>query len=353
VISLATRQRVAAVKNYIVSHFLPRGTKNTYTALGLTTLINTDGQYSAMYTTMARCSSVAAASILFSALFSNLAYAQDTDYELQELKPGVYVVSAGGSNSMFLVTREGVIVVDAPPAIGDKIFAAVSEITDRPITHLIYSHAHKDHIGAANLFENVTIIAHNETAKILNERNDPDRPMPDRNFTREMNLQLGDQVLQLLYPGPYHQQGNTFVYLPEHKVLMTVDHVVPGGVPWKLLSVTPDVPAFIKSIDQALALDFDVFVPGHGQTGARQDILVQQEYVADLRENAMAALNEINFTEATRGVNGSNAMTEAYFNALTKSCADKIDAKWQGILEGIGVWTDEHCERMLISIRVD
>ena len=53
----------------------------------------------------------------------------------------------------------------------------------------------------------------------------------------------------------------------------------------------------------------------------------------------------------TRGL--TNASTEAYFNALTKSCADKIDAKWQAKLEGVGVWTDEHCERMIISLRVD
>jgi glyoxylase-like metal-dependent hydrolase (beta-lactamase superfamily II) len=306
-----------------------------------------------MYAIMARYSSIVAASILFSTLFSSSAYGQGTEYELQQIKPGVYVVSAGGYNSMFLVTQEGVVVVDAPPAIGDKIFAAVSEVSDRPITHVIYSHAHSDHIGAANLFENVTRIAHNETARILNERNDPARPAPDQNFTGEMTLQIGDQVLQLLYPGPYHQQGNAFVYLPEHKVLMAVDHVAPGGVPWKHLTVTPDVPALIESIDQALALDFDVFVTGHGQSGTREDILVQQEYVADLRQNAMAAFNEVNFTEATQGVNGSNAMTEAYFNALTKSCADKIDAKWQGTLEGVGVWTDEHCERMIISVRVD
>jgi glyoxylase-like metal-dependent hydrolase (beta-lactamase superfamily II) len=306
-----------------------------------------------MYTTMARYSLVAAASILFSTLFLNFAYAQGPDFELQEIKPGVYVVSAGGSNSMFLVNEEGVIVVDAPQAIGDKIFAAVSEVTDSPITHLIYSHAHKDHIGAANLFENVTIIAHNETAKILNERNDTDRPVPDTNFTGEMNLQIGNQSLQLLYPGPYHQHGNVFVYLPEHRVLMAVDHVVPGGVPWKHLANTPNVPAFIKSIDQALALDFDVFVGGHGQTGTKQDVSVQQEYVADLLENAMAAINEVNRTEVTQGINGSNAMTEAYFNALTKSCADKIDAEWQGKLEGVGVWTDEHCEKMIISARVD
>ena len=306
-----------------------------------------------MNASMAWYSSIATASILFSAFFPNFAYAQGTDYDLQEIKNGVYMMSADGYNSMFLVTGEGVVVVDAPPGIGDKIFAAVLEVTDEPITHLIYSHAHKDHIGAAHLFENVTVIAHNETSKTLKERNDPDRPVPDRNFTREMNLQIGDQFLQLLYPGPYHEQGNIFVYLPEHKVLMAVDHVVPGGIPWKHLSNTPDVPAFIKSIDQALAMDFDVFVPGHGPTGTRQDIIVQHEYVADLRENAMAALNEVNFTEATRGVQGSNAMTEAYFNALTKSCADKINAKWQRELEGVGVWTDEHCEKMIISTRVD
>lgn len=306
-----------------------------------------------MNTNIAQYSLVATASILFFTLFSNFAYSQVADYELQEIKPGVYVVSAGGTNSMFMVTPEGVVVVDAPPAIGDKIFTAVSNVTDKPITHLIYSHAHKDHIGAANIFENVTIIAHNETTKILNERNDTNRPVPDMNFSKEMNLPIGGQVLQLLYPGPYHQQGNIFVYLPEHKVLMAVDSVVPGGLLWKHLGVTPDVPALIKSIDEILSLDFEVFVGGHGQPGTKQDIIVQQEYVNDLRENARAALNEVNRTEVTQGINGSNAITEAYFNALTKSCADKIDSEWQGKLEGVGVWTDEHCERMIISERVD
>lgn len=296
---------------------------------------------------------LAAASLVFYSIFSNFAYSQGQDYTLQEIKPGVYVVSSGGTNSMFLVTDEGVVVVDAPPSIGDKIFAAVSNITDRPITHLIYSHGHKDHIGAANLFENVTIIAHNETSKILSERNDTNRPLPDLNFTKEMSLPIGDHVIHLLYPGPYHQQGNIFVYLPDYKVLMVVDHVVPGGLLWKHLAVTPDVPALIKSMDQILALNFDTFVGGHGQPGTKQDILVQQEYLKDLQDNAAAAINEVNRTEVISGINGSAAITEAYFNALTKYCTDKIDAKWQGKLEGIGVWTDEHCERMIISERVD
>ena len=89
--------------------------------------------------------------------------------------------------------------VDAPPEIGDMIFDAVSQVTDEPITHLLYSHAHKDHIGAAHFFDDgVTIIGHRETAKILKERADPDRPVPDRIFTRQMNFKVGDQTWNAL-----------------------------------------------------------------------------------------------------------------------------------------------------------
>ena len=188
---------------------------------------------------------------------------------------------------MFLVNEEGVIVVDAPQAIGDKIFAAVSEVTDRPITHLIYSHAHKDHIGAANLFENVTIIAHNETAKILNERNDTDRPVPDTNFTGEMNLPIGNQSLQLLYPGPYHQHGNVFVYLPEHRVWMAVTMLCPAA------SRGSTLPILRTSLPSSNRLTKHWLWTLTFSWGTRPDrdkarCLVQQEYVADLSENAMA-----------------------------------------------------------------
>ena len=48
--------------------------------------------------------------------------------------------------------QEGVIVVDAPPSIGENILAAIAEVTDEPITHVIYSHSHADHIGAAGIY---------------------------------------------------------------------------------------------------------------------------------------------------------------------------------------------------------
>ena len=289
----------------------------------------------------------------------NNVLAQEKEYDVKEIKSGVYVVSSNGYNVMFLVTGDNVVVIDAPPAIGDNILKAISEITNETVGHLIYSHAHKDHIGDAHTIvqqdPDIKIIAQNETADILKMRNDPNRPIPTITFVDNTTMNVGNTTIQLTYPGPYHQRGNIFIYLPEQKVLMAVDQLTPGEVPWKHLDVTPEVPALEKSYDQALAYDFDVYVPGHGKTGTKEDISMQKEYVNDLKNYSQLALANVNYTEATKNIDKQNnaAATEAYFNALTDICVNKMDNKWKGKLNGVGVWTDEHCEKMIQSIRVD
>ena len=289
----------------------------------------------------------------------NNVLAQEKEYNVKEIKSGVYVVSSNGYNVMFLVTGDNVVVIDAPPAIGDNILKAISEITNETVGHLIYSHAHKDHIGAAHTIvqqdPDIKIIAQNETADILKMRNDPNRPIPTITFVDNTTMNVGNTTIQLTYPGPYHQRGNIFIYLPEQKVLMAVDQLTPGEVPWKHLDVTPEVPALEKSYDQALAYDFDVYVPGHGKTGTKEDISMQKEYVNDLKNYSQLALANVNYTEATKNIDKQNnaAATEAYFNALTDICVNKMDNKWKSKLNGVGVWTDEHCEKMIQSIRVD
>ncbi|KAJ9668200.1 hypothetical protein H2201_001629 [Coniosporium apollinis] len=60
---------------------------------------------------------------------------------------GAYMVTDNLYQALFLVSDEGVIVVDNPPTIGLNIIYAVGNVTDAPITHVVYSHAHADHIG--------------------------------------------------------------------------------------------------------------------------------------------------------------------------------------------------------------
>ena len=108
-------------------------------------------------------------------------------YRIEDMGAGAYMVTEGIYQMMIVKTDEGLIVVDAPPPIGDKILKAAEEIAPgAKITHLVYSHAHVDHIGfAAQIVATnpgMQIVAHQETADILARAADPNRPGPTVTF---------------------------------------------------------------------------------------------------------------------------------------------------------------------------
>lgn len=188
----------------------------------------------------------------------------DKGYFVQEVRGGLYWVTDGLYNTMFLVSSKGDIVVDPLPNLGPRYSKAIAEVTDKPVTHVIYSHEHTDHIGAAHLFPKDTVyIAHQETAAILARRRDPRRPVPTVTFDKTYTVTVGDQTLVRDYKGPNHEPGNIFIHAPRQKVLMLVDVVYPGWMPYKNLGIAEDVPGYIQSHHDALAYDFDVLVAGH------------------------------------------------------------------------------------------
>ena len=97
-------------------------------------------------------------------------------YHVEELRDGVYWVSAGWYDCMFATTGKGVIVVDAPPSLGERLLDAIAEVTDEPVTHMVYSHWHADHIGAASMFgPDIVRVAHEKTKELLERFPDPDQ----------------------------------------------------------------------------------------------------------------------------------------------------------------------------------
>jgi len=126
-------------------------------------------------------------------------------YRVEELGRGLCFLNDGVYQMMFLTTGEGVIVVEAPPNTREKILAAIASVMDEPITYVVYSHSHNDHIGAASLHpDNVVIIAHEETAAHLAKKADPNRPVPAPTFSESMTLTVGSQTLKLTYRGLNH-----------------------------------------------------------------------------------------------------------------------------------------------------
>jgi glyoxylase-like metal-dependent hydrolase (beta-lactamase superfamily II) len=234
-------------------------------------------------------------------------------YLVEEIRDGLFWVTEGAYNTMFLVTDEGVVAIDAPPTIGKNYLKAISEVTDKPITHVIYSHAHIDHIGAAGMFpKNAVIIAQEETAaelqraKTISTNASMVLPIPTETFSNNYTLQIGNQTLQLDYYGNNHSPGNIFIYAPKQKVLMLVDVVFPGWAPFPYLATAKDVAGFIKSHDIALNnYDFNTFVGGHlTRLGTINDVILQREFVSDLERAAAQANQQVSFGEIAKQVGG-------------------------------------------------
>ena len=287
-------------------------------------------------------------------------------YFVEEIKDGVYWVTEGTYQMMFVTTGEGVIVVDAPPSIGANILSAIAEVTDEPITHVIYSHSHADHIAGASIYPaDATYIAHEETAAQL-ERERPlpfgtfvgggPVPAPTVTFADSYTLNVGSQTLELTYRGPHHEPGNIYVYAPDQKVLLLIDVVFPGWIPFTDLAVAEDIPAYFEAHEELLSIDFDILISGHlGRLGTPEDVERQQEYILDIQANAIQALQTVDFFAIAQetGFENSWLLFDAYLDAVGQECADLTLDKWLGQLGGADIWTFQHCSVVVESLRID
>jgi glyoxylase-like metal-dependent hydrolase (beta-lactamase superfamily II) len=280
-------------------------------------------------------------------------------YLVQEIRDHLYWVTDGAYNTMFLVSNQGVIVVDAPFTIGKNYLKAIAEVTKEPVKIVIYSHAHMDHIVAASMFPaNATYIAQQETATILKDHNDTSVPAPTVTFSTSYAVRLGNQTLVLDYKGVNHERGNIFIYAPTQRVLMLVDVVFPGWVPFRDLALAEDVPGFIKAHEQALSYPFDTLVAGHlTRLGTRQDVVTQMEFVNDLKSSAINATKMFaNFTKIAEQVGGfSNPwlVFKTHDDDVANQCTQTMLAKWNNRLGGANQYMSSHCAKMAESLRVD
>ena len=281
----------------------------------------------------------------------------EAGYLVEEIQDGLYWVTDGSYQAMFLTTGEGVILVDAPPSLGPNLAQAISDVTDEPVTFFVYSHHHADHVGAAGQFaETATYVGHEATAELLTRSNDPNRPVPTITFADSYELSLGSQTVQLDYHGSNHEPGNIFIYAPQQKVLMVVDIVFPGWVPFVDLALAEDVPGFVAAHDQMLAYDFETFIGGHlTRLGTREDVEIAREFVLDVQANAAQALQTTDFMAIAQQVGFENqwALFDAYLDAVAHACAEATIPAWRDRLGGTDVFTEGHCWTMMESLRVD
>ncbi|HET7221209.1 MAG TPA: MBL fold metallo-hydrolase [Vicinamibacterales bacterium] len=225
--------------------------------------------------------------------------------EVEKLKDNLYVLKGGGGNTAVFVTSKGVVVVDTKnPGWGAPLIAKIRELTDKPITTIINTHTHGDHVSGNVEFEpTVDVITHANTAENMKKMLMPSgfkpseakqtifeqnggRGLPKRWFTTAWTMGSGKDQVDIRYFGRGHTNGDAWVIFPALRVMHAGDIFSGKNVP--ILDANNggsgvDMPATLtKAADYAKKVD--AIITGHST----------QMTVADLREYAAFNLDFLN-----------------------------------------------------------
>ena len=166
--------------------------------------------------------------------------------EVDKLKDNLYVLKGGGGNSSVLIAANGVVVVDTKnPGWGQPLLDKIKTLTDKPVTMIINTHTHGDHVsGNVEFSENVEVVTHENTAANMKAmrpnssaapnpnppnifRDNNGKGLAKRTFKDRMTIGRGADQIDLHYFGRAHTNGDAMVFFPAHRVLHIAD-VFPG-----------------------------------------------------------------------------------------------------------------------------
>lgn len=204
-------------------------------------------------------------------------------YQIEKITDKLYRFVDDRHRSVFLVTREGILVVDSlNPRAATHLKSALQKQFALPVRYLVYSHNHSDHIyGAAELVSPSTqIIAHSLAAQDI-ALTGANTLYPHLRFNDSLSISLGDEDIVLRYHGPNDGRGSISVQFVQQNSLFVVDWVLLGRMPWQKLW-SYDIAGVINATREVMSLEFEHFIGGHADVGTKSDVGDYLRYMESL-----------------------------------------------------------------------
>jgi len=236
------------------------------------------------------------------AAFQQPAQPAEKVIEVDKLKDNLYVLKGGGGNTAVFITVTGVVVVDTKnPGWGQPILDKIKTLTDKPVTTIINTHTHGDHVsGNVEFPPTVDVIVQENTKKYM-EQMDPvysaqpaaqqesifkkngGRGLPKRTFTDTWTMGSGDDEVDLRYFGPAHTGGDAYVIFKKHRVMHVGDTFPTRDLPIMDKNNGGSGLSFSSTLAKAAAVqNVDTIINGHNPaTTTIADLKVYSEFIAD------------------------------------------------------------------------
>ena len=237
------------------------------------------------------------------------------------LRRGVGTFTQRGGTIGWLVTDDGIVVVDTPyPKSAPDCWNGLRERSDSPLSMVINTHHHGDHVGGNGVFAQHTdrLIAHANVPDLMRagaeEGQEDQKTYPTETFKDTWSESIGDETLTLRYRGPAHTGGDAIIVFEKANVVHVGDLVFNRAYPFIDVGGGADSKNWIAQLETIHgALDDDtIVIHGHGNpefgvTGGREDLLVMRNFLEALNEyvtqqrQAGASLEEMKQKEVLEG----------------------------------------------------
>jgi glyoxylase-like metal-dependent hydrolase (beta-lactamase superfamily II) len=228
-------------------------------------------------------------------------------FEIQRLSENVYWIAVSNYNVTVLVGKKSVLLIDAPHGAGQRLLDAIKTITNKPLSAIVYSHAHADHVGDSSVIlkklgdKNISIYATEEVRNSLISHNIT-MPEPVTEIISE-RLEFEGHTLEVFNSFNGHTPDNTAFLLKDgdRKILHAIDLVHPDQLEFRSFSNVEDAIAYKNDIDTLMEMNWDVMVTGHSNLGYKADVKFVQDYIADVQLYIHQGLSKADFSIHFKG----------------------------------------------------
>jgi cyclase len=218
---------------------------------------------------------------------------------VNKVKDDLFEIEGDGGNVAVYVTDEGVILIDDKfDRDHQSIVDGVKSVTNQPIKYIINTHYHQDHSGGNGQFlptaeiistamARTNIVEHKQQGNVQ-----PPPVSPARiTFTTEADVNLGGKQVRAIYMGRGHTNGDAVIYFPALRVLHTGD-LMAGTSPLIDYNGGGSVVEWTKTLDNALKLDFDTVIPGHGAITNKAGLMTYRDNVEKMRNRVSGMVHQ-------------------------------------------------------------
>lgn len=212
---------------------------------------------------------------------------------LDQIKGPVYSFQWYYYRNLVVKTTEGWIIVDPiNPGAARLLKAELEKNTPGlPVHTLIYSHYHLDHTRGGAILKPRTVLAHADCVDYWQQTDSRNVLAPNKTIRGDLTLKTGGVNIRLMYLGRSHTDTLYAFYMPEQQILHTVDL---GLVRTFFPTGHPDtyMPGAIAAMERLARLEFEIFIPGHFDSGTKADFPEYLAFQRDMTQIAQQALEK-------------------------------------------------------------